>query len=111
MSGALTGKNRTLIIADNEKGRCNMKEKQITQKLNEAFTSEFSAYLNEAEWWGNDDVRVWAFSLPSLGIDIRMELVEEKRQVQCFERNTLPGKKDYGTVDDRNWKLRQIWTW
>lgn len=88
-----------------------MTEKQIYRRMCEAFNSHFLKYENEAEWWGNDDIHVWACSIPSLGIDVKMELNEELKRIHFFVRNTILNKKDFSYIDDANWEPRQIWTW
>lgn len=88
-----------------------MNEKQIYRRMNEAFEAEFSKYEYEAAWWGNDDLHIWVFTLPSLGIDIKMELNEEVKQVRFYVRDTIPNKRNYSYVDNANWKSRQSWSW
>lgn len=62
-----------------------MTEKQIFRRMNEAYENEYGDKL-EDEWYGDDDPKIWRFYRPSEDLEVKLEMVEERKRVDIFEK-------------------------
>ena len=82
-----------------------MTEKQIKRRMDEAFDSHYKQYEIEAEWYGNDDIHIWVFDIPSKQITVKMEINEETKRIKICEAQ-LEKQSDYRYVRETEWKTR-----
>ena len=87
-----------------------MTEKQIKRRMDEAFDSHYKQYEIEAEWYGNDDIHIWVFDIPSKQITVKMEINEEAKRIKICEAQ-LEKQSDYRYVRETEWKVRHYYSW
>lgn len=62
-----------------------MTEKQIYRRMNEAYDSDYGD-RDEDEWYGEDDPKIWRFYRPSIGYEVKLQMVEEDKRVDIYEK-------------------------
>ena len=62
-----------------------MTEKQIYRRMNEAYESDYG-YRDEDEWYGEDNSKIWRVYRPSIGYEIKLQMVEEYKRVDIYEK-------------------------
>lgn len=63
-----------------------MNEKQIYNRMNKCYESEYGHYDGEAEWYGSDHPKEWKFYIPSKKITVLMLMEEKTRRIYLNEK-------------------------
>lgn len=75
-----------------------MTEKQIYRRMNEAYENEYGDKL-EDEWYGDESPKIWRFHRPSEDLEVKLEMVEERKRVDIFEKRN----GEYQKVGNYSW--------
>lgn len=75
-----------------------MTEKQIFRRMNEAYKTEYGD-RDEDEWYGEDDFKIWRFHRPSNDLEVKLEMVEERKRIDFFEKRN----GEYCRVGNYSW--------
>ena len=78
-----------------------MNSRQIYNRLNQAFESDYKQYEDEAEWYGEDDEHIWRFHIPSINVTVMLTLEEANKRVVIAE--TIPPNTVYKVVGNYSW--------
>ena len=76
-----------------------MTEKQIYRRMNECYEMEYGAHDEEDEWYGDDDFKIWRFHRPSEDLEVKLEMIEERKRVDIFEKRN----GEYQKVGNYKW--------
>lgn len=75
-----------------------MNEKQIYRRMNECYEAEYGD-RDEDEWYGDDDPKIWRFYRPFEDLEVKLEMVEERKRVDIFEKRN----GEYQKVGNYKW--------
>lgn len=75
-----------------------LKEKQIFRRMNEAYEAKYGKRI-EDEWYGEDNPKIWRFHRPSNNLEVKLEMVEERKRIDFFEKRN----GEYYRVGNYTW--------
>ena len=87
-----------------------MTDKQLSEKMSDAWDEFYSEYDNEAEWYPMDDNRLWVCDIPSEKITVKLEMNERLKSIKLSEA-PMEKQEDYRFVRDTEWKTSHFYGW
>ena len=87
-----------------------MTDKQIFQKMSDAWKEFYSEYDDEAEWYAINGNYLWACDIPSKNITVKLEMNEYLKSIKLSEAS-MEKQEDYRFLRETEWKTKHYFGW